>query len=275
MFNKKWLLLLAILICSCSRHVIRQSISEIDRPLFLPSGNWQTSFGAIIDRRMSTGGNGHMYKSLFDIDDKTTWSSILDLQWPSIHFGDNIEYYAPTILRWYLRKNIAVSDSIQKISGANIALVNGLNSFSYSQLEKLRLSTMHYVMMKGKIAATFWLESAPGFIFSFPANERIKYDFDVYLKMPITLGWQATEHLSAKGSVALLESYHYDAIDPKNEYEKAWERTTRIYDLDLQVPIELKYVFNYHWEISLDVNSIIDDDRNIYLESAVWSAFTW
>ena len=70
--------------------------------------------------------------------------------------------------------------------------------------------------------------------------------------------------------------YDYYALDPKESvYNRSWEYSRKTYDLDLSFPLQTRYVFNHHWEVSLLVEEMLYDRENNDLVGAAWFTFTW
>jgi hypothetical protein len=276
------LLLLALFSISCSRHVIRQSVREIDKPLFLPQKNWQAFLGMSLDLSMKDDLYQDAVERGYHLNKKTTLSPVIDLIWPSFHIGDKLEFYLPLILRAYLKKNVFVEDSIERINGTNIALECGISRIEYED-DRLRPSPCHLsLLIKKPIATRFWLESFSGLYIDELLFSSFKYNFDCHLNIPLTAGFQLTEQFSVKSSIVLNGLYRYYKTDPDDWgfynwpfYRKGWEYSTKTYDLDIDIPLEFKYVFNPTWNITTRVGGYFYDNKNIYISGASWLTLTW
>jgi hypothetical protein len=273
----KVLFIVVLFSLSCSRQVIRQSVREIDRPLFLPQKNFQTSIGMEFGRVMREKGyNKDTTWRYLGSEGETFNNLIFDIQWPSLHIGEKIEFYLPFILRAYLMKNVIVEDSIERINGTNIALVNGMSAIVFSG-ETFKLMNLHSsLFIKKPLSNSIWLESHSGFHFDLQLNSRIKHEFNCYLEIPVAFGFQLTDRFSAKSSIFLLGAYDYYETDPNGEnYSKGWHYSRTVYDLDIRVPLEFKYVFNHNWEITALGTGYVYSKKNIYISGASWLTLTW
>jgi hypothetical protein len=268
-------LLSTMILQSCSRQVIKQTVREIERPIFLPQHNWQFSSGLQINKPIR--GECRVSRFAFYLVDQTDCSPILNIQWPSFHFGDNIEFKLPLTLRAYLKKNVVIEDSIERIGGTNIALVSG-NTPLLFRVDNMLFSPSLYstIMIKKPVSNRVWLESNPGLYFCFPYDFEIKYDHKWDLYIPFTAGYQLTDRFSTKLSIALNGSYAFIKSDPNSIfYDKKWDNTYGVYDLDINVPLTFKYVFNKKLEMTAIVSGYFYDTKSIYFSGATWLSCTW
>ena len=284
-------LFLMVMLPVCSRQVIRQPVAEIDRPLFLPERNWQVSFGAGIERRIADQPqtNYDMADSRlpFTINGKTDFFPVFNLLWPSIPIGDKIEIYAPTTLRWYLVKNTEKIDDVERVTGVNSAMVNGISGFSYSGYDGFRMYTRHTFPVKARLSARSWFSSNPGLYFVLPLRYPLVARYEAMLCVPFSIGYQISERWSCKGTFSLLEYYEYFNSAKYAEWiqkhqgdnymyiSHKWDYTSRIFDLDLKIPLQTTYVFSPHGEVTFLVEGNIYDKSNSGVASALWFTFTW
>jgi hypothetical protein len=91
----KIFLFVCLISISCSRQVIRQSVLEIDRPLFIPQKNWQASAGIELFRFVNGSEHDDTTGRAPYMKGEILWSPVLNLQWPSIHISDKVELNPP------------------------------------------------------------------------------------------------------------------------------------------------------------------------------------
>ncbi len=288
---------MVFLICSCSRQVIRQPVSEIDRPLFLPQKNWQVSFGG--------GAENMNYFEKYVRDDEWTanqilfhfekniWFPVVDIKWPSLYIGNTVEFNVPATFRWYIVKNVEKVHGIERISGANVAAINEITGIYYNFYRGLTFYTRHAVTIKTVLSKRLWFSSCPAIYLLLPVHEPLQSQFEANLRMPFSIGCQITERWSCKGTATFLGFYNYygpelirkrdqDNIVPeqidyyaRESENRNWDYAIKQYNLDLKFPLQTSFVFSSQWEGTFLIQGNIYDKNNISITSALWFTVTW
>lgn len=264
-----------LLLISCASHKVRPSLSEIDRPLFPPNNYWQTSTGIGIDREIRSN-YYYAYERnwLIPIRKRTYLLPVISLQCPSYSLHPNVDFALPLMLRYHFAREIEVRDSIERISGVNIAFVNALTSWSYSPEHGTKIFAKHTVPVKVPLSYKTWFEAEPGIYYTLPWGNKFENHFSGNFDIPLSVGYQFSERWSCKGTLQLIGYYeHFQTADEEN-FDK-WGATWNSFDLDIHIPIETKYVFNRNCEMSFMVKSGFYDKNSIGVQSAVWCTLTW
>jgi len=272
---------MSMLLSACSRHVVRQSLSEVERPLVLPAGNWQVSLGAGVERIVESDPDSTYLYPGFSIDEKTQLIPGYDFSYPSLRIGEKVEYFIPAMFLVYLTKNVTTIDSIERITGINSAVVNGISGFAYSRIGGFMLSTNHALLLKSPLSQRTWLNSEPSIRFIFPPNKNIRYDFYTAFSVPVSYGYQLDNQWSCSGGISLFGGYRYRGYDHKDTYDAdgeldaAWGYIQKTFDLNISIPLKTTWVFNYHWETSLQIEGILYDENNVNAHALLLFSYTW
>jgi hypothetical protein len=256
--------IMLLMVGSCSRPVIRQPISEIDRPLFLPPSNWQFSSGVLVIQ--------YLYPGYDNIRPDLDWSLWFDFQFPSFRFGNYVEYQIPAALRFYLIRNSTIVDSTECISGLNLVLSSSLTGFSYSQRDGLRVPTAHRLLLKCPLSKHSWFESGLTFNIELPVGVSYVDDHGWDLELPLIIGFQPTKQVSITAGAVLEEAFWYRAFHTGNP---GWDYESRYYNLDLVFPATVRYAFNRNWDLTLRGQCTVFDRRYLNLIGGMIGSFTW
>ena len=242
--------LLILILPGCFNNKLRNPQREIERPLSLPSTNWQVgvSAGALFTVKQ-IGPPAIAISPIF--------------QYPYFQFGPNFEYHIPAFIKYYLIKNIIVQDSQICITNSNLAISAGVTGIGYSARNGFGLEYSSLLQFKKPISDKIWISS------NLLANY---FRFDSYAyglgeNLQIGFGYQTTKSFYAMLGSAIAHS-KFTEINSIND------TIFTIKDF-LDVPLTLGFNSSRKWTIILTNSAIYDFTDEIDLNSGLEIIFTW